>query len=69
MQFRTLTLYNRNVGLRVLCQFVQENPDSASVYVIGGWLPVTAFSCSLSIRIQALGATCPELLTAWSMDK
>jgi len=69
MQLSTLTLYNRNVGFRVLCQFVQENPDSASVYVIGAWLPLTAFSCSLFIRIQALGTICPELLTAWSMNK
>lgn len=69
MQLRRLTLYNRNVGFRVLCQFVQENPDSASVYVIRAWLPLTAFSCSLFIRIQALGTICPELLTAWSMNK
>ena len=64
MQFRTLTLYNPNVGFRVLCQSVQENADSASLYVIVAWLPLTAFSYSLFIRIQALGTVYPVLLTA-----
>jgi len=51
MQFRTLTLCNHNVGFRVLCQFVQENPDSASVCAIGAWLPLTAFSCSFQVSV------------------